>query len=310
MRLIVTLTINPAIDRNIEADRLVFEDRAYILSQSDSAGGRGIISSSVLHSFGSKTLAIVTSGGKTGKRFEKLLAASGFPVEVVRIAEEIRQNFTITDKHGLTIKLNQAGPPITDGELEQIERAVAARLEKADWLMLCGSIPPGVAPDFYRKLIGLAHKHNVKTLLDTDGEALAHGVEAGPTVVKPSQQEAERLLSRALITRAHFLEAATRIKAMGPETVLISLGSRGAIATDGLRVVEALAPRIDAGSPIGAGDAMAAAYVWALTKKKDFPDAVRWAVAEGTASAKLPGMLSATLDQAKAIYKAVEVRVQ
>lgn len=310
MRLIVTLTINPAIDRNIEADRLVFEDRAYILSQSDSAGGRGIISSSVLHSFGSKTLAIVTSGGKTGKRFEKLLAASGFPVEVVRIAEEIRQNFTITDKHGLTIKLNQAGPPITDGELEQIERAVAARLEKADWLMLCGSIPPGVAPDFYRKLIGLAHKHNVKTLLDTDGEALAHGVEAGPTVVKPSQQEAERLLSRALITRAHFLEAATRIKAMGPETVLISLGSRGAIATDGHRVVEALAPRIDAGSPIGAGDAMAAAYVWALTKKKDFPDAVRWAVAEGTASAKLPGMLSATLDQAKAIYKAVEVRVQ
>ena len=310
MRLIVTLTINPAIDRNIEADRLVFEDRAYILSQSDSAGGRGIISSSVLHSFGSKTLAIVTSGGKTGKRFEKLLAASGFPVEVVRIAEEIRQNFTITDKHGLTIKLNQAGPPITDGELEQIERAVAARLGKADWLMLCGSIPPGVAPDFYRKLIGLAHKHNVKTLLDTDGEALAHGVEAGPTVVKPSQQEAERLLSRALITRAHFLEAATRIKAMGPETVLISLGSRGAIATDGHRVVEALAPRIDAGSPIGAGDAMAAAYVWALTKKKDFPDAVRWAVAEGTASAKLPGMLSATLDQAKAIYKAVEVRVQ
>ena len=310
MRLIVTLTINPAIDRNIEADRLVFEDRAYILSQSDSAGGRGIISSSVLHSFGSKTLAIVTSGGKTGKRFEKLLAASGFPVEVVRIAEEIRQNFTITDKHGLTIKLNQAGPPITDGELEQIESAVAARLEKADWLMLCGSIPPGVAPDFYRKLIGLAHKHNVKTLLDTDGEALAHGVEAGPTVVKPSQQEAERLLSRALITRAHFLEAATRIKAMGPETVLISLGSRGAIATDGHRVVEALAPRIDAGSPIGAGDAMAAAYVWALTKKKDFPDAVRWAVAEGTASAKLPGMLSATLDQAKAIYKAVEVRVQ
>ena len=310
MRLIVTLTINPAIDRNIEADRLVFEDRAYILSQSDSAGGRGIISSSVLHSFGSKTLAIVTSGGKTGKRFEKLLAASGFPVEVVRIAEEIRQNFTITDKHGLTIKLNQAGPPITDGELEQIERAVAARLERADWLMLCGSIPPGVAPDFYRKLIGLARKHNVKTLLDTDGEALAHGVEAGPTVVKPSQQEAERLLSRALITRAHLLEAATRIKAMGPETVLISLGSRGAIATDGHRVVEALAPRIDAGSPIGAGDAMAAAYVWALTKKKDFPDAVRWAVAEGTASAKLPGMLSATLDQAKAIYKAVEVLVQ
>ena len=308
--MIVTLTINPAIDQNIAADRLVFEDRAYILSQSESAGGRGIISSSVLHSFGSKTLAIVTSGGKTGKRLEKLLAASGYPVEVVPIEEEIRQNFTITDKYGLTIKLNQAGPPISSKELEQIEHTVCRNLKKAEWLMLCGSIPPGVAPDFYRDLIRVAQKHNVKTLLDTDGEALAHGVEACPTVVKPSQQEAERLLNRALITRAHFLEAAARIKAMGPETVLISLGSRGAIATDGHRVVEALAPRIDTGSPIGAGDAMAAAYVWAITKKKDFPDAVRWSVAEGTASAKLPGMNSGTLEQAKAVYKAVEIRVQ
>ena len=308
--MIVTLTINPAIDQNIAADRLVFEDRAYIISQSESAGGRGIISSSVLHSFGSKTLAIVTSGGKTGKRLEKLLAASGYPVEVVRIEEEIRQNLTITDKYGLTIKLNQAGPPISAKELEQIEHTVGKSLQKAEWLMLCGSIPPGVAPDFYRDLIRVAQKHNVKTLLDTDGEALAHGVEACPTVVKPSQQEAERLLNRALITRAHFLEAATRIKAMGPETVLISLGSRGAIATDGHRVVEALAPRIDTGSPIGAGDAMAAAYVWAITKKKDFPDAVRWSVAEGTASAKLPGMQSGTLEQARAVYKAVEIRLQ
>ena len=308
--MIVTLTINPAIDQNIAADRLVFEDRAYIVSQSESAGGRGIISSSVLHSFGSKTLAIVTSGGKTGKRLEKLLAASGYPVEVVRIEEEIRQNLTITDKYGLTIKLNQAGPPISAKELEQIEHTVGKSLQKAEWLMLCGSIPPGVAPDFYRDLIRVAQKHNVKTLLDTDGEALAHGVEACPTVVKPSQQEAERLLNRALITRAHFLEAATRIKAMGPETVLISLGSRGAIATDGHRVVEALAPRIDTGSPIGAGDAMAAAYVWAITKKKDFPDAVRWSVAEGTASAKLPGMQSGTLEQARAVYKAVEIRLQ
>ena len=306
--MVVTLTINPAIDRNIEADRLVFEDRAHILSQSDSAGGRGIIASSVLSSFGAKTLAIVTSGGKSGALLEKLLGKAGFPIEVVRIQQEIRTNFTIIDKHGLTIKLNEAGPPITDSELEQIERAVASRLQKATWLMLCGSIPPGVAPDFYCKLIRLAKGQNVKTLLDTDGEALANSIEEGPTIVKPNQQEAERLLNRALITRAHFIEAASRIKAMGPEAVILSLGSRGAIATDGNRMIEALPPRIDAGSPIGAGDAMAAAYVWAVNKKKEFADAVRWAVAEATATAKLPGMNSASLEQAKEVYKLVEIR--
>ena len=147
--MIVTLTINPAIDRNIEADRLVFDDRAYILSQSDSAGGRGIIASSVLSSFGAKTLGIVVSGGTSGDRFESLLQKAGFPIEVVRIGQEIRTNFTITDKQGLTIKLNEVGPPIADAELDEVEQAVAQRLPKADWLMLCGSVPPGVAPDFY-----------------------------------------------------------------------------------------------------------------------------------------------------------------
>jgi 1-phosphofructokinase family hexose kinase len=181
-------------------------------------------------------------------------------------------------------------------------------MSKASWLMLCGSIPPGVQPDFYAKLIRLAREHKVNTLLDTDGEALGPGIEAGPTVVTPNQQEAERLLSRALITRAHFMEAATRMKAMGAESVLLSLGSRGAIATDGNRMIEALPPRVDALSPIGSGDAMGATFVWAMSKKKEFADAVRWAVAEGTASAKLPGVQSATPDQAKEIYKAVELR--
>jgi 1-phosphofructokinase family hexose kinase len=306
--LILTLTINPAVDRNVLADRLVFEDRAYILSRSDSAGGRGINASRVLHSFGAKTLAIATSGGKNGELFERLLDCCGFPIEVVRIKEQIRVNFTITDKYGLTIKLNELGPPLTNRELERVEKAVATHLKEADWLMLCGSIGPGVAPDFYCQLIRMARGHGVKTLLDTDGEALLHGVEAEPTVVTPNQQEAERLLNRALITRAHFREAALRIKTMGAESVILSLGSRGAVATDDKRTLEVTPPRIEALSPIGAGDAMAAAYVWAQSRKNDFADSLRWAIAEGTATAQLPGMEFATLEQAKAIYKSVEVR--
>lgn len=307
--MILTLTVNPAIDRNILADRLVFEDRAYILSRSDSAGGRGINASRVLHSFGAKTLAIVTSGGPNGNRFEKLLAKAGFPVKVVCISHEIRINFAITDRQGLTVKLNELGPPITAGELADVEKTVESRLKSATWLMLCGSIPPDVSTDFYAKLIRMAREHKVKTLLDTDGDALVHGVEAGPTVVMPNQPEAERLLNRALITRQHFMDAVTRIKAMGPSSVLLSLGSRGVVALDDRHMMEALPPRIDALSPIGAGDALAAAFVWAANKKKDFPDCVRWGVAAGSASASLPGMEFASLEQTKEMYKSVEVKL-
>jgi 1-phosphofructokinase family hexose kinase len=196
--LIITLTINPSVDRNVFVDRLVFEDRAYILSRSDSAGGRGINASRVLHSYGAKTLAVATSGGPNGERFEKLLAKSGFPVKLVRISREIRTNFTVTDRQGLAVKMNEPGPLITPEELKSIEKTVDSRLDSASWLMLCGSIPPGVSSDFYTKLIRLARERKVKTLLDTDGDALLHGVEAGPTVVTPNQQEAERLLNRAV----------------------------------------------------------------------------------------------------------------
>ena len=306
--MIITLTINPSVDRTVMVDRLVFEDRAYILSRSDSAGGRGINASRVLHSFGAKTLAIVTSGGANGDKFTKLLAKSGYPVKVVPIQNEIRVNFTIVDRQGLAVKLNELGPPVSSDELARLEHVVERRLEPASWLMLCGSIPPSVPAEFYTKLIRMARDRKVKTLLDTDGDALLHGVEAGPTVVTPNQPEAERLLNRALITRAHFIEAATRIKAMGAETVLLSLGSRGVVAVNENQLLEAIPPRVDAVSPIGAGDALAAAYVWAATKKKDFPDCVRWAVAAGTASAKLPGVQFADLDQTKEIYKSVEVR--
>jgi 1-phosphofructokinase family hexose kinase len=306
--LILTLTINPAVDRNVLADRLVFEDRAYILSRNDSAGGRGINASRVLHSFGAETLAIATSGGKTGELFKKLLGHAGFPVELVNINEDIRVNFTITDKHGLTIKLNELGPPLTNRELESVEKAVATHLPQAEWLMLCGSIPPGVSSDFYCQLIRMARGHGVKTLLDTDGLALLHGVEGEPTVVTPNQQEAERLLNRALITRAHFQDAAQRIKGMGAESVILSLGSRGALATDKHGTVEVVPPRIDALSPIGAGDALAAAFTWAETNKNSFVESVRWGVAAGTASAQLPGLEFASLEQVKQTYKSVEVR--
>ncbi|HEY6390352.1 MAG TPA: PfkB family carbohydrate kinase, partial [Bryobacteraceae bacterium] len=163
--MIITLTINPSVDRNVFVDRLVFEDRAYILSRSDSAGGRGINASRVIHSFGSKTLAVVTSGGPNGEQLEKLLGKAGFPVKVVAIKNEIRNNFTITDRQGLAVKLNERGPAISPEELASVEKTIESRLEGASWLMLCGSIPPDVSPDFYTKLIRMAREKRVKTLL-------------------------------------------------------------------------------------------------------------------------------------------------
>ena len=251
--MIVTLTINPAIDRILSVDRLVFEDRAYINSSRESAGGRGINSSCVVHAFGGKTLAVLTSGGETGKRLEALLAGYGYPVSVVPIEHDIRVNLTVTDRHGLTVNLNETGPALSKVELERVEKAVRESLSTASWLLACGSLPPGVPPSFYGRLISMARQKKVKTLLHADRQALVEGIEAKPTVVTPNQQEAERLLGRTLLTRTHYLEAAERIRAMGAESVLLSLGSRGAVGAFAGGLLEALPPRIDALCPIGGG---------------------------------------------------------
>jgi 1-phosphofructokinase family hexose kinase len=306
--LIVTLTMNPAIDRTIAVDRLAFDDRAYILSSKDSPGGRGINAACVIHSFGGKTLAIIPAGGERAASFGHHMLNCGFPVITVAIQNDIRLNFTITDRHGLTVKLNETGPRLDHKELACIENMVDAQLSTATWLMLCGSLPPGVPADFYAKLIGRAQNKGVKTLLDTDGEALSQGIEAGPTVVTPNQQEAERLLNTVLLTRSNSLAAVRRIQAMGADTVVLSLGSRGAIGATANETWEAVPPRVDAISPIGAGDALAAAVSWSLENGEDFPQALRWGVATGSASAKLPGMTFATLQQAREIHDDVELR--
>lgn len=306
--LIITLTVNPAIDHTITVDRLAFEDRAYILSSTDTPGGRGINASSVIHSFGGQTHAILPAGGPSGKRFQEALKNCGFPVTVVPIHNQVRTNLTITDRHGLTVKLNERGPALTKTEVADIEKAVKSALKGADWLMLCGSLPPGVPSTFYAKLIRAARRAGLQTLLDTDGEALQRGIEAGPTVVSPNQEEAERLLDTALITRSHTLEAVERMQKMGAESVVLSLGSRGAIACfDGV-LIEAVPPVVEAVSPIGAGDAMSAAYLWAIEKKETRETALRWGVAAGTASAMQPGMKFGDFETTRKVFERVDLR--
>ena len=301
--------MNPAIDRTIAVDRLAFDDRAYILSSKDSPGGRGINAARVIHAFGGDTTAIFPAGGERGARFEHYIKDCGFPVATVPIRHDIRLNFTITDRHGLTVKLNEIGPRLDRGELSSIEGTIEGQLARASWLMLCGSLPPGVPSDFYAQLIARATRKGVKTLLDTDGEGLSEGVEAGPTIVTPNQQEAERLLNTVLLTRSHSLAAVRRIQSMGAQAVVLSLGSRGAIGAEwNSRIWEATAPRVDAISPIGSGDAQAAALAWSLVKGDSFEAALQWGVAAGTASAKLPGLNFATLEQTREVHAEVDVR--
>jgi 1-phosphofructokinase family hexose kinase len=307
--LILTLTLNPAIDRSIGVDHLAFEDRAYIQSSSESAGGRGLNSSRVIHSFGGETLALTIAGGESGVRLTEYLGREGFRSRAVGVGNDIRTNLTITDRRGLTVNLNERGPELSGAEVGRIERSVARALDRAKWLLLCGSLPPGVPTSFYAKLIAVARKKKVRTLLHASGDALREGIAARPSVVTPNQSEAERLLDRSLLTRVQCLRAAAEITSFGPDAVVLSLASRGAMAAFSDGLFEAIPPQVEVVCPIGAGDALTAAYAWRMSKgRSTVPEALRWGVAAGTASALLPGMDYATLADTGNMYERIEVR--
>lgn len=305
--MILTLTVNPAIDHTFTTDRISYEDRVYVRSSFEQAGGKGINATRVLHGLGADVFALAVCGGETGKRFAGLLAGSGLPIELIPIQNAIRRNLTISDLQGLTIKLDEAGPEISPEEEKKIEAAAREKLEGASWLLLCGSLPPGMSSDFYGRLIEIARKKNVKTLLDTGGEALRLGLKAGPTMVKPNRPEAERLLNRTLLTRQQSLEALQEIARMGPESAVLSLGSEGAMGVAGNGVYHAFAPEVRQAFPIGAGDALAATCVWALSQKQPFREALRWGVAAGTAAAATPGTSFASLTETQRMRERVRV---
>lgn len=288
--MIVALSLNPAVDVALTTDRIVYDDRTYVEDESESPGGKAINAARVLNSYGMETQAIAPYGGRNGERFSSLIRAAGIPITLVPVEGQTRRNIAISDRQGLTIKLDQRGAPMSAEELKRVEDALDPFMREASWLVLSGRLLPGVPDDFYASLIEKASGMGVATLLDTSGAPLELALKAGPSIVKPNRVEAERLLGRSLLTEAQGAEAARAIQGMGAQRVVLSMGVQGAIAAWENGVLRAKTPPARGGSPIGAGDVLAATCLWALLEEKPFPDALRWAVAAGSVSAGLPAL--------------------
>jgi 6-phosphofructokinase 2 len=306
--MILTLTLNPAIDLTITTNRIVYDDRTYILDEQEHAGGKGINAAQVIYSYHGEVHAIAPIGGETGQRMARLLAAAQIPVTLIPVAGETRRNLSITDQQGMMIKLDHPGEILSDQELQRIEEAVREHLPNTEWLMLNGSLPPKAPPEFYARLIRLAREHGVSTTIDSSGEALRAGLEAGPSLAKPNRPEAERLLDRTILSEAQAAAAARDIQKMGAERVILSLGSQGAIGAWEEGLLRAVLPAVQTGCAIGAGDVLAAISVLGLSQKLSFPEAFRWAVAAATAAASNPGLTFAPPEQTELMRAQIELR--
>jgi tagatose 6-phosphate kinase len=281
--MIVTVTLNPALDLTYAVDVLVPHDSHRVSDVVERPGGKGLNVARVLHALGEPVLATGLLGGATGDRVARLLTADGVRSSFARIEGETRRTVAVVDRADAT-GFWEPGPAVTPGEWSLFVAEFRELLGPATVVTLSGSLPPGVPIGAYASLVTLAAAAGVPTVLDTSGPALLAGLRAAPSVTKPNIHELAGVLTR--LPGPQGLADAVRAVAPGP--VVVSRGSAGLVAITGDEMWECAPPAPIEGNPTGAGDACVAALARGLRDHTPWPELLSDAVALSAAAVAAP----------------------
>ncbi|RME43443.1 MAG: 1-phosphofructokinase [Caldilineae bacterium] len=305
--MIYTLTLNPAIDRELAVPRLEFDEVLRATAVREDYGGKGFNVSRLLTAWGVENVALGFVGGYAGQKIEAGLKGLGIRTEFVKIAGETRTNISIvSEPQRRHIKVNEPGPAILPAELDALERRVRKLTRAGDWWVLSGSLPPGVPSTFYATLTGELKAAGARVVLDASGAALRAGCAAGPFLAKPNAIEAAELTGIQRV-RLQAADVATAIHRLGVQHALITLGKEGALFSDRQRLLFIETPPVVEVNPIGAGDSTVAALVWSAAQGLDWEESLRWSIACGAVAAGLAGTAVPEQSRVQALMATVRI---
>jgi len=286
--LIVTVTLNAAVDRTLTVPNFQRGQRHRASAGVTLAGGKGINVARALKALGVPVVATGLVGGATGTRIVEELTAEAILNDFVRIEGESRTATAVVDPTGETYtEINEWGPAVSSEELQTLQEKLRYLTQGAELVVFAGSLPRDVAEDFYAESVRELARRQVPVVLDTEGEPLRLGVEAGAFLVSPNQTEAEGLVGQEFHDDEDFLLALDRIAEMGARNVLITT-ENGCVALvreeREAQRFRAVAPRLEPVSTVGSGDALLGAYIAARHVGRTHEESLRAAVATGAAS--------------------------
>ncbi len=222
--MIVTVTLNPSLDRTIELDRLAPGEVQRVDSARLDPGGKGVNVARALLANGVPTRAVVPVAGVEGSQLVALLEHEGVDVAVVPVLGHTRSNITIAEADGTVTKLNEPGASLGVDDLEALARQVLAATTPGSWVVLCGSLPPGLRPEAYATLTHRFVAAGLRVVVDTSGPAFRAAVAVSPELVKPNAEELAEAVGRRLGSRSDIVAAARELQGLGAQTVLVSPG--------------------------------------------------------------------------------------
>jgi 6-phosphofructokinase 2 len=282
--MIYTITLNPSLDRTLWIDRIRDDVSNRILEERSYAGGKSVDVSKVLKNLQVDNVALGLVGGFAGRELEGRLLNDGIQCDFIRVPGETRTNIIIHEKEtGRQLAFNARGPEIRPSELMQLVEQIEA-LHCPEVVAIGGSLPPGVSPEIYRRMITIVKRCQSRVVLDVDGQALKVGIKALPNVIKPNIHELSELVGHELKSLEEIIAAARDICSQGVEVVLVSMGPRGILLVSEGKEYHATPPNVMVESTIGAGDSSVAGFIYGLVNGKSLKECLVYAAAAGTAT--------------------------
>lgn len=278
--MIITVSMNPAIDKTVEISKLIPGGLNRIQKVEYDAGGKGINVSKTIRELGGESIATGFLGGNAGKTIENVLNDRQIRNDFVWVDGETRTNTKVFEENGEVTELNEPGPVITEEQMKALLDKLEGYAEKDALFILAGSIPSGVDKQIYADIIRLVHAKGAKVLLDADGELFRNSLDAGPDMIKPNRVELEEYAGidyRA--SDEEILQLARKLLEKGMDTVAVSMGKSGAMMVRKGYEVKCPALSVKAHSTVGAGDAMVAALAYSADQGLDHDETVRLCMA-------------------------------
>ena len=290
MNKIITLTLNPAIDKSTIVESLVPEKKLKCSQPKFEPGGGGINVSRAIQRMGGESTAVYMSGGYSGMYFNQLLEAEKINIKPISCKEQTRENLIVFEQSsGKQYRFGMPGPTIAKEEWEQVLDIIKEAVG-IEFLVASGSIPTGVAPDIFSRLSQIAHEKNIKFIADTSGEALQHALHEGLFLIKPNLNELSSIVGKQELSIEEVPLVAKKFMESGKcKYMVVSLGASGAMLVTSDECVHMMPPKVNSISTVGAGDSMVAGITFNLSKGKNIHDAVKYGIACGTAATLNPG---------------------
>lgn len=307
--MIITVTMNPAIDKTVELDKFKHKELNRLQNVVIDAGGKGINVSKTIKELGGTTVATGFLGGSGGVIIQKVLDEQNIKSDFVFVDGETRTNMKVVEPGGILTELNEPGPIITKEDITKLLEKLESYANDKALFVLAGSVPKGIDKTIYKTIIETVKKKGAKVFLDADGEFFVNGIEAYPDIIKPNKFELEQYFKfekdaneEDLISMGKRLQKEKHIK-----TIAISLGKDGAIFILEDRIIRTPGLKVEAHSTVGAGDAMVAALSYGIHQNMDIEECIKLGVATSAGAVITIGTKPPTKEIVEKLKKEVEI---